>query len=281
MNPQDMPQDGGESKSRKRKPHEADPWYKRYPRDFYDDTRVLKPDERGLYNDIVDLIYMAEGPLKDDDRILAHKLYVDIKLWRRVRRRLLAGGWLFITRGHLHNKRAKEVLATREEERTSMGRRGLPRPDVQGDFFKNTNEINGNCRASSTELESQRAEEEKTDNIIPLRASSTVGGLASLNGIADVMLKDIVQWMTGGDEAAARAWLAKQIAIFGQKAVCDSYGKLGTDIASGMVIARPLQTWTKIAERMRDEPAASNRSPHDRKLEKIRAFEAKAFGGSQ
>lgn len=163
MNAHDVDQDDDKDKTRKRKPHEADPWYKRFPRDFYEDTRDLKPDERGLYNDIIDLIYMAGGPLKDNDRTLAHKLYVDIKLWRRVRRRLLAGGWLFISRGQLMNKRAKEVLDQREVERRSMGRRGVGTAYVQGDFFKNPNEINGSSRASSPDQDQSDQKNQKVD----------------------------------------------------------------------------------------------------------------------
>lgn len=163
MHEDGMPDDLGDDKPRKRKPHEVDAWYKRYPKDFYDDTRELKPDERGLYNDIVDLIYMAGGPLKDDERSLAYKMHVDIKLWRRIRKRLLAGGWLFIIRGHLHNKRAKEILATREAERRSMGRRGQAKPYVQGNLFENPNDINVDSRASSPDQDQSDQKNQKED----------------------------------------------------------------------------------------------------------------------
>lgn len=235
---------------RKRRPHEADPWYKRYARDFYDDTRDLKPDERGLYNDIIDLIYMAGGPLADDDRLLSYKMHVHIGVWRRIRKRLLATGKLYLNRGHLMNKRAKEILAIREAERVAMGCRGGDSPSSQGELFKITNDFNGDVRASCTELESQKAEvEEEGDNIIPLRASQT---LAGLNGAASPMLKDIVGWMGGGDEQCAGQWLATQIAIYGEAVVRDSYSKLKTDMADSRkrLVARPLQTWCSIAARM-------------------------------
>lgn len=158
----DMPQDGRDIKSRKRKSHETDPWYKRYPRDFYEDTRELKPDERGIYNDIVDLIYMAEGPIPDDPRALSHKLFCDTRVWLRIRSRLLATGKLFITRGKLHNKRCQEVLATRELERRSKGRCSAPTTYVQCDLFGKDNEINDPMRVNSPYIEIDK--ESKKDN---------------------------------------------------------------------------------------------------------------------
>lgn len=250
MHAHPIAEDAGEIKAPKRKPHNTDPWYKRYPRDFYEDTRDLKPDERGLYNDLLDLIYMAGGPLADDDRLLSYKMHVHIGVWRRVRKRLLATGKLFLNRGQIMNKRAKEVLATRDTERAAMGYRGGDSLPSQGELFKNSNDFNGGLRASSTELESQKEEvEEEGDNIIPLRASQR---LAGLNGAADPMLKDVIGWMAGGDEQCAREWLGKQVAIYGETAVRDSYSKLSTDMASGSkrLIARPLQTWCSIAARL-------------------------------
>ena len=154
-----IPDDAGESKADKRKPHETDPWYKRYARDFFEDTRDLSPEQRGLYNDVIDLIYMAEGPIKDDDRLLAFRMCVDVRKWRRIRKALLATGKLFITRGQLHNKRARAVLAQREIERRSMGRRGVAPSDVDPDLFENINPINGTSRPrypSSDQSESER-----------------------------------------------------------------------------------------------------------------------------
>ncbi len=89
--------------------------------------------------------------------------------------------------------------------------------------------------------------------------ASQQSGLAGLNGAADVMLTDIIRWMVGGDEQCARAWLGKQVTIYGQQAVRDSYAKLSTDLASGVIVSRPLQAWSKIASRMQAEPSAEVR----------------------
>lgn len=157
-------QDASEIKPRKRKCHETDPWYKRYARDFFEDTRELTPEQRGLYNDAVDLIYMAEGPIGDDDRLLAHKMCVDVRTWRRVRKTLLATGKLYITRGQLFNKRAKEVLDRREIERRSMGRSAGGRPEVGPDLFENINDSNAPVRATSTDQDRSDQKSQKKDH---------------------------------------------------------------------------------------------------------------------
>ncbi len=163
MNKPTMPKAAG---SRKKKPHEIEPWYKRYPLDIYEDTRDLKPDERGLYNDCLDLIYMAAGPIADDDRRLAHKMHVDIKVWRRIRRTLLATGKLYITCGKLMNKRCKEVLDERKLQLALMGRQVEPNSEVAPDLFGNANEINGDMASRSTDSDSERERESTSLRVI-------------------------------------------------------------------------------------------------------------------
>ena len=114
------------------------------------------------------------------------------------------------------------------------------------------------------EARSQMPEPEEEENLTQAskQYDAKVGVLAGLNGSAEPMLRDIAGWMNGGDESAARQWLATQISLYGQRIVCDSYAKLKTDLAGNgsQLIARPLQTWVRIAQRMRDEPARTAQS---------------------
>jgi hypothetical protein len=80
--------------------------------------------------------------------------------------------------------------------------------------------------------------------------------LAGLNGAADVMLSDILGWQNCGDKRSARQWLSTTLHTFGQAVTAQSYHKLKTDIADGLIVSRPLQTWAKIAQRMKAEPAS-------------------------
>jgi Helix-turn-helix domain len=85
------------------------------------------------------------------------------------------------------------------------------------------------------------------------RVDVTAQGAGHLNGTADLMTADAIRWMPQRDPTAARNWLTRLVQIHGQDVVKESWGKLCTDIAAGMVIAQPLQTWSKIATRLAGE----------------------------
>lgn len=281
MTKSDLDYTGSEGKP-PRKP-QPDAWYKRYPRDFYEGTRGLKLDERGAYSDILDLIYMNGGPLKDDERAIAYQLHVDPRVWRRIRGRLLAVGKLFLVNGHIHNKRARDSLKERHAERQSMGVRrpqlgasyelaktvgnaqlGASYELAEPDLFESCNDFNGPARPRSTESDSQKEREEKKTEIGEEDRESKIINfgvsqkrLAGRNtNSADRMIKDIILWMHGGDEESARSWLATQIETYGQRIVGDSYAKLITNIATGEIVAKPLRAWCGYARCMAEDRAA-------------------------
>jgi uncharacterized protein YdaU (DUF1376 family) len=119
-----------------------------------------------------------------------------------------------------------------------------------------------NC-AHNLEVRSKKVEvSEERKSLQPASVvPASPEGLASLNGSADMMIADVRKWMNGAPEQNAQNWLSTHITIYGPDVVKDSYAKLGTDLASGKLIAQPIQTWGKIAQRMRDErknkPASS------------------------
>jgi uncharacterized protein YdaU (DUF1376 family) len=119
-----------------------------------------------------------------------------------------------------------------------------------------------NC-AHNLEVRSKKVEVSEERKSLPPASvvPASPEGLASLNGSADMMIADVRKWMNGAPEQNARNWLSTHITIYGPDVVKDSYAKLGTDLASGKLIAQPIQTWGKIAQRMRDErknkPASS------------------------
>lgn len=163
-------EDAGEIKALRKK-STPDPWYKRYAREYHEGTRELKLHERGAYSDILDLIYMAGGPIKDDERAIAHRLYVDVRTWRPIRKRLLALGKLYIVRGYLYNAKAKEVLDQREIDRRSMGdRSGIgrgsagDRPGITPDLFESSNDFNASNRATSTDVDDKKEDREIDDD---------------------------------------------------------------------------------------------------------------------
>lgn len=104
------------------------PWFKFYTRDFRDGVRVLTLEEIGAYTLILSLLYETGGRLKDDERILCAQIGCDVRVWRRVRARLLAEGKFTATDdGFLTNDRASKEIASAEhlsEVRRTSGRSG-------------------------------------------------------------------------------------------------------------------------------------------------------------
>lgn len=203
MSTHDVDQDGPGIKPRKRRSHEIDPWYKRYARDFHEGTRKLTLEERGAYSDIIDLIFMAGGPIEDDDKGIAFKLCIDVRKWKRLRARLLSVGKLYITRGHIHNARAKEVLDQREIERRSMGRRGVDRPELDPDLFENVLDFNAPRRPTSTESDLQKEDKDRKEEREALKQSKPIPAYIRGSLIRKVGLQCAVAWI---DEYYDQGW---------------------------------------------------------------------------
>lgn len=111
--------------------------------------------------------------------------------------------------------------------------------------------------------------------------SNSARGLAGLNGSAEPMIADIRVWMVGGDDRSARQWLATMLSQYPQEVIRNAYVKLKTDLASGSLVAKPLQTWARIAQRMGEEPkqakagATSGPTRRDRIRQYIEEAQAK------
>jgi uncharacterized protein YdaU (DUF1376 family) len=85
-------------------------WYKRDPDAALAGMAMLTLEECGAYNLILDLIYSREGNLKDDNHEMARLLRCDIRVWKRIRRRLMDLGKLYVHAGDLHNARADQEI---------------------------------------------------------------------------------------------------------------------------------------------------------------------------
>lgn len=81
-------------------------WYKRDPRAALTGMMELTLEERGAYNTILDLIYDREGDVPDDDRFIAGWCRCDVRVWKRIKARLVDLGKLYVEAGKLRNERA-------------------------------------------------------------------------------------------------------------------------------------------------------------------------------
>ena len=85
-------------------------WYKRDPNAALTGMMELTPAERGLYNTILDLIYAHDGEMIDDETKILPWMNCDLRIWRRVRARLLSLGKLYVRDGCLRNERADDEV---------------------------------------------------------------------------------------------------------------------------------------------------------------------------
>lgn len=81
-------------------------WYKRDPDAALGGMMALTLEERGAYGTVLDLIYSHADQLPDDDRFIAGWCGCDLRVWRRIKKRLVELGKLQLEGGCIRNIRA-------------------------------------------------------------------------------------------------------------------------------------------------------------------------------
>jgi uncharacterized protein YdaU (DUF1376 family) len=119
------------------------PWYKRYSDDFYNGTRTLSIEARGAYNDILDLIYINDGPIPDDEKELGPALRISVRAWKKLRQELVVADKIYIRGGYISNSRADAELKNRRSQRRKNKIIASEREQKKREKNQNTNKING------------------------------------------------------------------------------------------------------------------------------------------
>ena len=86
------------------------PYYKAYPRDFFEGTVGMDFETKAAYRLVLDLIYMHGGRLADDARFISGHLGCSVKKWWALRSAILATGKITLEIGHLANIRADKII---------------------------------------------------------------------------------------------------------------------------------------------------------------------------
>lgn len=100
-------------------------WYKRDPNAALEGMAILTLEERGGFNTVLDLIYSHDGKIVDDDRFIAGWLRVDVRVWRRIRSRLIDLKKLYEHAGSLRNERADREVDAALNRVASAAQAGL------------------------------------------------------------------------------------------------------------------------------------------------------------
>ncbi|MEM6898437.1 MAG: DUF1376 domain-containing protein [Pseudomonadota bacterium] len=86
------------------------PYYKRYPRKFFDATIGWNWEEKSIYGLVIDLIFMLDGKLPDDARYIAGQLGCSVRKWNSIREKLIISGKLEVKNEIISNKTADDLL---------------------------------------------------------------------------------------------------------------------------------------------------------------------------
>jgi len=100
------------------------PYYKSYPRDFFDGTAGMDFEVKAAYRLVLDLIYMHGGRLVDDPRFIAGHVGCSVKKWNGLRSAILATGKIVVENGYLGNLRADKELDSLKSFQTKQRENG-------------------------------------------------------------------------------------------------------------------------------------------------------------
>lgn len=145
------------------------PWFKCYPRDFFDGTEGMDAELRGYYALVLMLLYELDGELQDDEKFIARRLGMSTRKWRSVRakllaipRKLMAGG------GYIRNFRADVELWERRESSAKQSRKARQRFE---------NKENTECRGNAiTDTDARAPALQDPCQVVPLANRRKVAG---------------------------------------------------------------------------------------------------------
>ena len=86
-------------------------WYKRNPADALSGMMELNLEQKGAYNTVLDLIYVRDDDLPDDESFIARACGCNVRRWRRLKAELVERGKLQIRDGYIRNERATVEIA--------------------------------------------------------------------------------------------------------------------------------------------------------------------------
>jgi uncharacterized protein YdaU (DUF1376 family) len=122
-------------------------WYKRDPSAALEGMHHLTLEERGAYNTVLDLIYLRDDHLPDDDRFISGYLGVDKRVWTRLKTSLVANGKLLLEDGFIRNPRAttevRTVVRTRVANTVAGQISGVIRAEKSAAKSNDNNKLNG------------------------------------------------------------------------------------------------------------------------------------------
>lgn len=183
----------------------ARPFHKRYHSDALAGFMSLTLEERGAFQTVLDLIYDRQGPILDNERLLAGYMGVSIRKWRSLRAILLEKGKIYLTEdGLLYNSRAEKEIENDAKTSRKHAENGSKGGRKKSEKSEKTNENSENEKAGLEQEASlyhipysrDHIEEPPTplDDTEPAKVEEEVSGHAFAGKTIRLNRRDFDQW---------------------------------------------------------------------------------------
>lgn len=150
------------------------PFHKRFHGDFLMGTRQLTLEEKGAYNDLLDMMYDRGGPIPDEPRWIAGFLNCSTRKWLPIRDSLIASGKIILRGEYLSNPRMERELALDEASTMTAVAWGRMGGKKRAQREKELREAA--ARAASPELDLDPKSDVPASSGLPLDAQSKPSG---------------------------------------------------------------------------------------------------------
>lgn len=142
-------------------------WYKRDPDAALAGMAELTLEEKGAYNTVLDLIYSTAGNLRDDERFIAGWLRCDVRVWRRIRQRLIDLQKLYPHGGCLRNRRADRELDAAQHRYRLAANAGLMSAASRGEKRNAINKAKSTSVQRTPQLTTSTKKDITTTETVP------------------------------------------------------------------------------------------------------------------
>jgi uncharacterized protein YdaU (DUF1376 family) len=255
-------------------------WYKHEPEAFMGGTIALSLEEIGAYVLVLDAIYIKNGSIPDDVRYVSKLLRCDIRVWKRIRERLLELGKLQTSGGLLTNFRATSEISSAEVGRkfgissAEVGRKYTP---TSGKKPKQNNESKPTeSRSKNKESRIKNIEEEDADAVTRARASELTEQIYDIFGFDRVFIPPtwfgLQHWLEAGLRGGWKPDLvrlaAKKVVVRSKRGPPNSFRYLGPvivqehELAAAPVPTVPLVPLRQLPLVSMMEPPREAPTPH-------------------
>ena len=251
-------------------------WFKRDPRAAVLGMMTLTLEERGAYNTLIDLIYIADGALPDNANIISRLLGTNTRRWKRIRASLINKGKIYLIGGRLHNERADlesadamHRVAKRKAWRRSRKAPGNGLANHSGNHSGNHSRVFEtpiqldqtlsalmDSHSHNQSLEVLRVTDSPQEACQVKRGKTWISGI-TLRGAAVVSISAAVALVIVLGGPGVRQDVANRVAA-PETPAAENNAPMSRAVRTVPITAQPLPTWPTTASAVTEAPAPTN-----------------------